>query len=312
MECFLKNAPEKLKTSEQLILLKKSCLVLINKFVHVPNPPMPLLAVCLRCLSKSFDEDIFKSFVDSGLFPQTNTLGDASPGLIGNILNSRVISRNFSKICTFLGSLLAQQECVLGTYPLTSAFLELLSKKYHHPSVLFVIQEILPSYQNWRFNHPMEQHTFGQKVLEISYQYHDQIWEYLMKPSPNQTLINLASIGDRTIQSCYEAQTTSESGIGVELAKLVILSLDLLNELLLANKDDPNAGQLGKVISSSSQPHFLLIVAHYIYHLQTPGLALSSVKLLSTVATLFPMSLLACLGMHSVEISGFFCQSDFT
>ena len=82
----------------------------------------------------------------------------------------------------------------------------------------------------------------------------------------------------------------------MELAKLVILSLELLNKLLLANKDDPNAGQLGKVISSSSQPHFLLIVAHYIYHLQTPGLALSSVKLLSTVATLFPMSLLACLG----------------
>ena len=96
MECFLKNAPEKLKTSEQLILLKKSCLILINKFVHVPNPPMPLLAVCLRCLSKSFDEDIFKAFVDSGLFPQTNTLGDASPGLIGKILNLKAISRNFS------------------------------------------------------------------------------------------------------------------------------------------------------------------------------------------------------------------------
>ena len=102
------------------------------------------------------------------------------------------------------------------------------------------------------------------------------------------------------IQSCFESQTTSETGIGVELAKLIILSLNLLNELLMANKDDPNAGQLGKVISSSDQPHFLLTVAHYIYHLQTPGLALSSIKFLSSVASLFPMSLLACLGKYRI------------
>ena len=50
------------------------------------------------------------------------------------------------------------------------------------------------------------------------------------------------------------------------------------------------------MISSSDEPHFLLIVAHYIYHLQTPGLPLSSVTFLSSVASLFPMSLLACLG----------------
>jgi hypothetical protein len=125
---------------------------------------------------------------------------------------------------------------------------------------------------------------------------HTRMKTALMNPSPNQTLINIASTGDRTIQSCYEAQNTSEAGIGVELAKLVKLSLDLLNSLLVSNRDDPNAGQLGKVISSSTQPHFLLIVAHYIYHLQSPGLALASVNFLSSVAELFPMSLLACLG----------------
>ena len=134
--------------------------------------------------------------------------------------------------------------------------------------------------------------------MEVCFKYHDHIWENLMKPSPNQTLIKIASIGDRMIQSCFESQTTSETGIGVELAKLIILSINLLNELLMANKDDPNAGQLGKVISSSDQPHFLLTVAHYIYHLQTPGLALSSIKFLSSVASLFPMSLLACLGKY--------------
>ena len=124
-----------------------------------------------------------------------------------------------------------------------------------------------------------------------------------MKPLPNQTLINIASIGDRLIQSCYEAQNTSETGLGVEMAKLVIVSLDLLNQLLVSIQDNEEfannystAGQLGHVISSSNEPHFLLIVAHYIYHLQSPGLALSTVNFLSTVSTMFPMSLLACLG----------------
>ena len=183
---------------------------------------------------------------------------------------------------------------------MTSAYLELLlqRKQFHH-SILFVVEEILPSYQNWRFNGQLDKEIFGQKVIEVCSMYHDTVRESLMKPPPNQTLINIASIGDRFIQSCYEAQNTSETGLGVELAKLVISSLELLNKLLLANKDDPNAGQLGKVISSSNEPHFLLIVAHYIYHLQTPGLALSSVTFLSTVATLFPMSLLACLGNDS-------------
>ena len=79
---------------------------------------------------------------------------------------------------------------------------------------MFFSDEPSVSYQNWRFDQPLEQQKFGQKVLEVCSKYHDQIWEYLMKPSPNQTLINIASIGDRMIQSCYESQTTSESGIG--------------------------------------------------------------------------------------------------
>ena len=81
---------------------------------------------------------------DSDLFPQTTAYGDSHPGLIG--------------------TLLAQQECVLGTYPLTSAFLDLLMKKYH-PSILFVVTEILPNYQNWRFVEICEQQTFGMEYF---------------------------------------------------------------------------------------------------------------------------------------------------
>ena len=51
---------------------------------------------------------------------------------------------------------------------MTSAWLELLlqRKEFHH-SIVFVVEEILPSYQNWRFNNPIEKETFGQKVLKV-------------------------------------------------------------------------------------------------------------------------------------------------
>ena len=51
---------------------------------------------------------------------------------------------------------------------MTSAWLDLLLQRqeFHH-SIVFVVEEILPSYQNWRFNNPIEKETFGQKVLKV-------------------------------------------------------------------------------------------------------------------------------------------------
>ena len=56
--------------------------------------------------------------------------------------------------------------------------------------------------------------------------------EALMSPAPNQTLIGIAATGDRSIQSLCLSQTNSESGVGVELSKLVNLALQTLNALL--------------------------------------------------------------------------------
>ena len=102
-----------------------------------------------RCLgSIPEDDQAWKSLTESGLFPFLNTRQDLNPGIIG--------------------TLLAQQECVLGIYPMTSAWLDLLLlRKQYHPSILFVVEEILPSYQNWRFSNPIEKEIFGQKVLKV-------------------------------------------------------------------------------------------------------------------------------------------------
>ena len=285
---------DKLKTDLKLLaLVKPYCLSLMEKFIHVPNPPIQLLTGCLRCLSAMNDENVLKALSDSGLFPTFTAQKTLHPGV--------------------LGTLLVQQECVLGFYPLTNEFLKILLSYpdfFKASSITdvvpsFVAEEILPSYQNWRFNTPLEKEKFGQLVLQVCLKYQDRLMVSLAKAAPNQTLINIVSMGDRTIQSCYEAQTTSEKGLGVELAKLVNLSLEVLNTLLLKQQEDSkkttlgSGTLLGKVISSSEQPHFLLTVAHYIYHLQSPTLVLTSLRFLTSVASLYPMSLLACLGQDA-------------
>ena len=280
-----------------LALVKPYCLSLLEKFIHVPNPPIQLLSGSLRCLRAMKDSNVWKTLSDVGLFPTLTAQKTLHPGV--------------------LGTLLVQQECVLGYYPLTKEFLKILLAypDFFNASSIpvvpaFVAEEILPSYQNWRFNLPLEKEQFGQLVLQVCLKYQDRLMESLAKSMPNQTLINIVSMGDRTIQSCYEAQTTSEKGLGVELAKLVHLSLEVLNIMLqkqqeVSKSSSTAAGMgtsgtlLGKVISSSEQPHFLLTVAHYIYHLQSPRLVLTSLGFLSSVSSLFPMSLLACLGQDA-------------
>ena len=284
---------DKIKSDLKLLaLVKPYCLSLMEKFIHVPNPPIQLLSGSLRCLRAMRDPNVWKTLSDSGLFPTLTAQKTLHPGV--------------------LGTLLVQQECVLGYYPLTNEFLKILLAypDFFNASSIpvvpaFVAEEILPSYQNWRFNLPLQKEQFGQLVLKVCLKYQDRLMESLVKAMPNQTLINIVSMGDRTIQSCYEAQTTSEKGLGVELAKLVHLSLEILNIMLLKQQEvskitsSGGGTLLGKVISSSEQPHFLLTVAHYIYHLQSPALVLTSLGFLSSVSSLFPMSLLACLGQDA-------------
>ena len=291
LESLMKHATKKMTSLAPLVV--RSCLVLVEKFVQVPHPPIKLLAACLRCLSNvQGDQDrakVWSQLSDTRIFPYaTRNFGNHDQEAVFDV-NPGVV-----------GTLLAQQECVLGSYSLTSAFLDLvLSVGKVHPdlvkaSLLFVVQELLPSYQNWRFNVATEREVFGQKILQVCLDTFDVVKHILVKTAPNQTLIRIASTGDRVIQSFYEAQNTNESGVGVELAKLVHLSMELLDKLL--NTAGATNTCLGREISSSSQPHFLLVVAHYIYHLQSGALPLASVKFLSSVASMFPMSMLACFG----------------
>ena len=54
--------------------------------------------------------------------------------------------------------------------------------------------------------------------------------------------------------------------------------------------------------AAGNSQHFLLIVSQYIYHVQSLGIPISAMRLLTTIARIFPMSLLACLGSDADAI----------
>ena len=53
---------------------------------------------------------------------------------------------------------------------------------------------------------------------------------------------------------------------------------------------------------TGAKPHLLLTVANYVHHLQSCELPRSAVNLLSTIASVFPMSMLACFGNEAQAI----------
>ena len=312
MKNLLLHSPQ----AQQVIghFVSKASFILVEKFSHVQNPPIDLLATCISSLSivaKRKPLPIWERLSETGIFPY--------------ITKSHLASQSSNINPGLVGDLLAQQECVRGEYPLTDAFLELLlacvrkqpktDSAIHPatPSLLYIIHDVLPAFQNWGFNRPGHREKFGQKIMMVclkilreseSKHLKDVVLESLMSPAPNQTLIDIVSTGDRNIQSLSLAQTNVERGTGVELSKLVNLSLQTLNILL--DSCSGIAEGLKNIICSTSGGNFLITIAHYIYHLQSCDVPVAAVNVLTTVAKLFPMSLLACFGSDAEAVKEIF------
>ena len=332
--------------------------VLIEKFSQVQHPPINLLANCVKSLSLIAQrthrpQTVWEKLGETGIFPyltRSHSLMTFDSSLKGN----KSIN-DFNTIKTadinhgLIGSVLAQQECVQGLYPLTMSFLDLLLActksddrsvksddvahqeiQYSHPtvaSILYTIHDIFPSFQQWGFSIPGDREKFGQKILLICLEIieiskkdsghttttlnkslKDAVIDAIMAAAPNQTLLGIAGTGDKVIQSLYESQANAEAGVGCELSKLVNLSLKVLDSIIKihASKKESNSNLgIEKIIGGTpvgAKPHFLLTVANYIHHLQSCDLPRSAVNLLSTIASVFPMSMLACFGNEAQAI----------
>lgn len=288
------------------------------------QPPLNLLASSLRALSVLATRNprfIWDRLTETGLFPHfvgRSALGSTAPRADEADLGPGIV-----------GALLAQQECVNGEYPLTTAFLDLLQTcvKKRDPdeqlqrsaaaSISYLARDVFPSFRQWRFSSATERELFGQTMLSLFKTFlreeersamKELVCSALILPAPLQTLLNLIGTGDRTVRALLEAQSSWESGVGVELSRLVNLAMTVFEKLLiLASSIEALSSRLEDIshllcsppvapVGAPGQPHFLLTLAHYIYHAQSCELPVSAMRLLGTVAGLFPMSLLACMG----------------
>ena len=339
-------------------LVANASFVLIEKFSQLQHPPINLLANCVKSLSIIAQRthrplSVWEKLVETRIFPYVTR----SP-LTSTFLKETKSNESYNLIKTadinhgLIGSVLAQQECVQGLYPLTTAFLELLLNcvkndrkcdslvkdenmasqdiSQFNPtmaSILYTIHDIFPSFQQWGYSIPGEREKFGQKILHICLEVisiskdvssldknslngdlKEVIIHSLIAAAPNQTLLGIAATGDKVIQSLYESQANAEAGVGCELSKLVNLSLKVLDSIIKTNasmKDNTKKFGIEKIIGGTpcgTKPHFLLTVANYVHHLQSCDLPRSAVNLLSTIASVFPMSMLACFGNEAQAI----------
>ncbi|TRY70692.1 hypothetical protein TCAL_16356 [Tigriopus californicus] len=285
---------------------EKSLICLTEKVVQINNPPLELLTYCMETFAFLCQRNpvrIWQKLEEFSVFPHQLKSGLGESQSVEDI-NSGVI-----------GHLLAQQECVNGEFPLTLAYLELLAVCLQSPeinatpSLVFVAQDLIPSFSNWRFSEPGDREIFGQKLLCLTKmvlesdsphlkELNGLVCALLLKPAPLETMLNLIQTGDRMVQSLIEAQSSWEAGAGVELSALIDLAMLAFNALLIKAPDralqDLSAHLCAPALGN--RLHFSLTLAHYIYHLQSCDIPISAMKLLGTIARTFPMSLLACFG----------------
>ena len=344
-------------------LVANSAFALIDKFSQVQRPPINLLANCVRSLSifsqrTHRPQSVWEKLSETGIFPHLK-LTHSSMGekmLHGYQDKTFDAMKDVDINYGLVGAVLAQQECVQGLYPLTSAFMELLlvclkaGNRYGSSatsssqeertqlqpliaSILYTIRDIFPSFQQWGFSVPGDREKFGQKILQIylevmNHSYDDPedsihilsksmqntIINSLLASAPNQTLLGIVATGDKVIQSLFESQANAESGVGCELSRLVNLSIKVLDAIIRifsSTTDEDSRLGIETIIGGApkgNKPHLLLTIANYIHHLQSCDLPRSAVNLLSTIASLFPMSMLACFGAEAQALRDIFLR----
>ncbi|CAG5119880.1 unnamed protein product, partial [Candidula unifasciata] len=307
---------------------------LILRFAVLNPAPPELLAHTVQCLVLAVPQ--FFSQVSHHL-KQTGLL----PFLTGNIDDLSKIQSGEGISQGLYGCVLAGTECAQGIYNVTLAVLDLVTKlvqvsskdggeRDHLASVLFIMKEVFPRFHKWRYVDVGQRKNIGQKCLELFHQilnlaYMQEQHSLKKQKGPGlqeacvysllfteagRSLLEIVATGVDHIQMALSQQSSLTEGAGVDLLKLVEMSLSLLNRLLLLKP--PELGQSPVEQALSSQPpgrqhqHIVATIAQYVYHRHSHKLPTMATVLLKRLATVSPMSILACLGNDAEPIRDLF------
>ncbi|KAH9489896.1 hypothetical protein Btru_056404 [Bulinus truncatus] len=248
---------------------------MILRFAVLNPAPLELLGHTVQCLSLSvpdFYTEVFHQLKQTGLLPfLTSNLNNLAEIQSGDFVSQGLY-----------GCVMAGTECAQGVYTVTLAVLDLVTQLVqcsskigtedeHMASVLFILREVFPRYQKWRFVDMDQRKSIGQKCLQLSHHIfnfanlqlrqkqhkrHPSLQEVcvysLLFTDAGRALLEIVSIGVDSIQAALAQQSSLLKGMGVDMVELIQVALSLLNLLLLLKP--PSLGQSPVEQALSSQP----------------------------------------------------------
>ncbi|KAK3087060.1 hypothetical protein FSP39_001128 [Pinctada imbricata] len=311
-QCIRKLAP-----------ITESMYQLISRFARLGTPPLDLIAgsvSCLACMAKREPFEVWHKMKQTGFFPY----------LTENVDNLvEVLSGNVGLSSGSYGAILAGLETAQGFYPVTSSFLNLFTifiEPFHTKGrqselmapMLFILREIFPVFQKWRFYQPRDLEVIGKSCLNIFMKVLNinntgktsankgpklrEVCIYcLLFTEAGRALLEIIATGSDNVEMALAQQgSIADQGTGAELIDLIQLSFSILNRLLTLKSPDLPVSPVENALSS--QPvgrqtrHIVATIAQYIYHKHNPKLPALACKLLQRLAMGSRMSILACLG----------------
>lgn len=322
VHAVLKNHPQSEKDFQPIIHCIYS---LIHRFVRLSHPPILLIVQCIECvtcLAKQNPVKVWHNMKQTGLLPY----------LTENIDNISEILSGQGLMAGCYGNMLFGVECIEGSYPITTAVLEFISNVIEPffkdsmeselmASFMYILREIFPVFQKWRFYKLKTRELIGRKCVEI---FHKTLENVINRSKPvestskrpkvqevvvysllfteaGQTLLGIIATGsDNVDQALVQQGSMAEGGIGAEMIRLIQISFSVLNQLLLLKSPDLPLSPVESALSSQpvvrQNQHIVATIAQYIYHKHNPRLPMLACLLLKRLALVTKMSILSCFG----------------
>ncbi|XP_072045504.1 LOW QUALITY PROTEIN: nucleoporin NUP188-like [Amphiura filiformis] len=314
---------------------------LISSLCVVPNPPLTLLASCIKCLAVMADNDaqhVWQSLQQTTFLPHT---GNVYTQVAEAVSGAGILPADYGKI-------LCQHEMTCGSYPVTLEFLKLVKALLKGLAgenvslatsqdllacVIFVQKEIFANFQKWRYANFTHMEQVGQLSLEVchtvlhvlpilrvteesqtdadrkeiqSVSIREACVHAFLHTSAGEALLAIAGTGVDTLEQKIIEQGSFD-GAAERLSQLIKLSLSILNRLLLLKPANRPPCPLEHYLTSHTtglphQPHLIAVMASYIYHRHDPRLSTLATLLLRRLALAAPMSIFGCLGNQAAAL----------
>ncbi|KAM9306180.1 nucleoporin NUP188 isoform 2-T2 [Pholidichthys leucotaenia] len=309
--------------SDSLLPLTSRIYMLLQRLTSIINPPVDVIASCVNCLS------VLAARLPGKVWAHLHHIGflPFAPSPLTNLSHAQKLKAGS------YGNLLVHIEQPRGVYPVTIAFLRLITTLVKGqlgrtqntgliPCVLLVLKEMLPTYHKWRYSTYGVRERIGCLILELIHAILNLSPEgeeqgrspnlvslciyCLANREAGQAVVNIMGVGVDTIDVVLAAQPSGcgSEGPGQILIQTVQLAFSITNNVIRLKPPSNTVSPLEQALTQHNGHgnNLIVVLAKYIYHKHDPALPRLAIQLLKRLATVAPMSIYACLGSDAAAI----------